>query len=143
MIQKVLQNLLAEGVHIRDMRTIVETLSEYATQTQDANELTAFVRIQLGRAIVQQLFPSGNEVTVMSLDNNLERLLMQALQNNNNNRCRNRARHRGNIVKTNRNCGKTTGTNGDNAGITGFFAAKGGAIQVPTPCSSKFARVIP
>ncbi len=81
-VQKVLQNLLTEGVHIRDMRTIVETLSEYASQTQDANELTAFVRIQLGRAIVQQLFPTGNEVTVMTLDNNLERLLMQAMQSN-------------------------------------------------------------
>lgn len=81
-VQKVLQNLLTEGVHIRDMRTIVETLSEYASQTQDTNELTAFVRIQLGRAIVQQLFPTGNEVTVMTLDNNLERLLIQAMQNN-------------------------------------------------------------
>lgn len=81
-VQKVLQNLLTEGVHIRDMRTIVETLSEYASQTQDTSELTALVRVQLGRAIVQQLFPSGNEVTVMTLDNNLERLLMQAMQNN-------------------------------------------------------------
>lgn len=82
-IQKVLQNLLAEGVHIRDMRTIVETLSEYASQTQDTGELTSVVRVQLGRAIVQQLFPTGNELTVMTLDNNLERLLMQAIQNNN------------------------------------------------------------
>ncbi|HSH71425.1 MAG TPA: flagellar biosynthesis protein FlhA [Methylophilaceae bacterium] len=82
-IQKVLQNLLTEGVHIRDMRTIVETLSEYGSQTQDTNDLTALVRVQLGRAIVQQLFPTGNEVTVMTLDNNLERLLMQAMQNNN------------------------------------------------------------
>ncbi len=82
-IHKVLQNLLAEGVHIRDMRSIVETLAEHASQTQDTNELTALVRVQLGRAIVQQLFPTGNEVAVMSLDNNLERVLMQALQNNN------------------------------------------------------------
>jgi len=81
-VQKVLQNLLVEGVHIRDMRTIVETLSEHANQTQDTNDLTALVRVQLGRAIVQQLFPTGNEVTVMSLDNNLERLLLQAMQNN-------------------------------------------------------------
>ena len=81
-IQKVLQNLLSEGVHIRDMRTIVETLSEYATQTQDTSELTAVVRVQLGRAIVQQLFPTGNEVTVMTLDSNLERLLTQAMQGN-------------------------------------------------------------
>jgi len=82
-IQKVLQNLLTEGVHIRDMRTIVETLSEHAAQTQDTSELTALVRVQLGRAIVQQLFPTGNEVTVMTLDNNLERLLMQAMTSNN------------------------------------------------------------
>jgi flagellar biosynthesis protein FlhA len=81
-IQKVLQNLLAEGVHIRDMRSIVETLSEHATHTQDANELSALVRIQLGRAIVQQLFPTGNEVAVMTLDNHLERMLLQAMQNN-------------------------------------------------------------
>lgn len=80
-IQKVLQNLLAERVHIRDMRTIIETLSEHASRTQDINELTSAVRIQLGRAIVQQLFPNGNEVSVMSLDNNLERLLMQAISN--------------------------------------------------------------
>lgn len=79
-IQKVLQNLLVEGVHIRDMRTIVETLTEFATQTQDANELTAQVRIALGRAIVQQIFPSGNELAVMTLDNKLERVLMQTLQ---------------------------------------------------------------
>lgn len=79
-IQKVLQNLLLEGVHIRDMRSIAETLTEYAAMSQDANELTAQVRIALGRAIVQQLFPTGNELTVMTLDNRLERLLMQTLQ---------------------------------------------------------------
>jgi flagellar biosynthesis protein FlhA len=83
MLQKVLQNLLLEGVHIRDMRSIIETLAEYAAQTQDANELTAQVRVKLGRAIVQQLFPSGNEVSVISLDNGLERLLTQAVQSNN------------------------------------------------------------
>lgn len=79
-IQKVLQNLLIEGVHIRDMRTIVENLTEFAPQTQDANELTAQVRVALGRAIVQQIFPTGNELAVMTLDNKLERLLMQTLQ---------------------------------------------------------------
>jgi flagellar biosynthesis protein FlhA len=78
-LQKVLQNLLAEGVHIRDMRTIIETLSEHTAQTQDANDLTSLVRIALGRAIVQQLFPGTNELSVMTLDNRLERLLMQAL----------------------------------------------------------------
>ena len=78
-LQKVLQNLLAEGVHIRDMRTIIETLAEHAVHTQDAGDLTALVRIALGRAIVQQLFPGAGELSVMTLDNRLERLLMQAL----------------------------------------------------------------
>jgi flagellar biosynthesis protein FlhA len=78
-LQKVLQNLLAEGVHIRDMRSIIETLAEHAVHTQDPNDLTALVRIALGRAIVQQLFPGAGELSVMTLDNRLERLLMQAL----------------------------------------------------------------
>ncbi|RJX30846.1 MAG: flagellar biosynthesis protein FlhA [Oxalobacter sp.] len=79
-LQKVLQNLLSEGVHIRDMRTIIETLAEHATYTQEPNELTAVVRVALGRAIVQQIFPSSNELQVMTLDSRLERLLMQAMQ---------------------------------------------------------------
>ncbi|GGI16254.1 flagellar biosynthesis protein FlhA [Oxalicibacterium faecigallinarum] len=81
-LQKVLQNLLIEGVHIRDMHTIIETLTEHAAYTQDVNDLTALVRVALGRAIVQQLFPSSNELSVMTLDNRLERLLMQAMQSN-------------------------------------------------------------
>jgi len=78
-LQKVLQNLLNEGVHIRDMRTIIETLSEHGPGTQDASDLTTLVRIALGRAIVQQLFPGTSELSVMTLDNRLERLLVQAL----------------------------------------------------------------
>ncbi len=78
-LQKVLQNLLVEGVHIRDMRSIIEALSEHANMTQDPSELTAVVRVALGRAIVQQLFPGENELSVMTLDNRLERLLMQAM----------------------------------------------------------------
>ena len=78
-LQKVLQNLLEEGVHIRDMRTIIEMLAEAATRTQDAEALTAQVRIALGRSIIQQLYPSGNEMQVMSLDPQLERVLLQAI----------------------------------------------------------------
>lgn len=78
-LQKVLQNLLIEGVHIRDMRTIIETLAENGARTQEPNELTALVRIALGRAIVQQIFPAMNELSVMALDSRLERVLMQAL----------------------------------------------------------------
>jgi flagellar biosynthesis protein FlhA len=78
-LQKVLQNLLMEGVHIRDMRSVIETLAEHAVHTNDPGDLTALVRISLGRAIVQQLFPGAAELSVMTLDNRLERLLMQAL----------------------------------------------------------------
>ncbi|MHB1676956.1 MAG: flagellar biosynthesis protein FlhA [Sulfuriferula sp.] len=79
-LQKVLQNLLSEGVHIRDMRTVIETLAEHAPRIQDTNELTALVRIALGRAIVQQIYPGAAELSVMALDNRLERLLLQAMQ---------------------------------------------------------------
>ena len=81
-LQKVLQNLLDENVHIRDMRTIVEALTEHAARVQDAHELTALVRIALGRAIVQQIWPQAGELQVMALDSGLERLLTQALQAN-------------------------------------------------------------
>ena len=78
-LQKVLQNLLEEGIPIRDMRTVIETLAEWAPRTQDAESLTAQVRIALGRSIVQQLYPSGEEMQVMSLDPQLERILLQAI----------------------------------------------------------------
>jgi flagellar biosynthesis protein FlhA len=78
-LQKVLQNLLDEGVHIRDMRTIIETLADQATRTQSADELTTQVRMALGRAIVQELYPAGNEMQVMTLDPQLERLLLQSV----------------------------------------------------------------
>jgi flagellar biosynthesis protein FlhA len=78
-VQRVLQNLLDEGVNIRDMRSIVEVLAEHAPRIQDALELTSRVRQALGRAIVQGLFPGNGEVQVMALDPGLERVLMQAM----------------------------------------------------------------
>jgi len=78
-LQKVLQAMLDEGVHIRDMRTIIETVADHATRTQNADELSSQVRIALGRAIAQQLFPGNSEMQVMSLDPTLERLLSQAV----------------------------------------------------------------
>jgi flagellar biosynthesis protein FlhA len=78
-LQKVLQNLLEEGIPIRDMRTIIETLAEHATRSQEVETLTAQVRIALGRSIIQQLYPSGGEIQVMSLDPQLERVLLQAI----------------------------------------------------------------
>jgi len=80
-LQKVLQNLLAEGVHIRDMRTIVDTLTEHAGRTQNPSELTELVRGALGRAIVQQIFPGTADVQVIALDQGLQQLLTQAVGN--------------------------------------------------------------
>jgi flagellar biosynthesis protein FlhA len=77
-LQKILQNLLAEGVHIRDMRTIIETLAEQAPRTQDADELSAAVRVSLGRAIVHGIQPGAGEIEVVALDPTLEQVLMQA-----------------------------------------------------------------
>jgi flagellar biosynthesis protein FlhA len=78
-VHRVLQNLLDDGVHIRDLRTILETLADHAPRTQDANELTSAVRVALGRAIVQQIFGAGAELSVIALDGELERVLSQVL----------------------------------------------------------------
>ena len=78
-VQRVLQNLLEEGVNIRDMRSIIETLAEHAPRVQDAVELTSRVRTALGRAIMQALFPGGAELQVLTLDPGLERVLLQAV----------------------------------------------------------------
>ncbi|MDP5240582.1 flagellar biosynthesis protein FlhA [Uliginosibacterium sp. 31-16] len=78
-LQRVLQYLLEEGINIRDMRSIVETLAEHAPRTQDPVELASRVRMGLGRAIVQGLFPGAAEIDVIALDPSLERVLSQAI----------------------------------------------------------------
>lgn len=78
-IQKVLQNLLEERVHIRDMRTILEALSEQAGRSQDPDELTAAVRVALARAIIHEIFGGVQELQVMALAPGLENILVQAL----------------------------------------------------------------
>ena len=78
-VQKVLQNLLEEQVHIRDMRTILETLAEHAPKSQDVDDLTAAVRVALGRAIIHETFGGAQELQVMALEPNLEHILMQAM----------------------------------------------------------------
>jgi flagellar biosynthesis protein FlhA len=87
-LQKVLRGLLDEEVPIRDVRSIVECLSEHAPRLAaqnpagtgpDASELLQQVRMALGRSITQQWFPGDGELRVMSLDPKLERVLTQAL----------------------------------------------------------------
>lgn len=77
---KILQNLLAEGVPIRDMRTIAETLAEHATLVQDAHILTAQVRIALSRSIVQQIAGPVDEIPVAVLEPGLEQILLQGIE---------------------------------------------------------------
>ena len=79
--QKVLQLLLEDAVHIRDIRTIIETLAEHAPQTQDPAELARRVRIALSPAIVQQIYGPTRELNVIAIEPGLERLLVQALGN--------------------------------------------------------------
>lgn len=79
-LHKVLQNLLSERVPIRDMRTIIDTLAEYATPQSDADDLTARVRARLSRAITQQWFPGDDDIQIIGLDMSLEQLLVQATQ---------------------------------------------------------------
>jgi len=82
-VQKVLQNLLDESVPIRDMRTILDVLAEHAPAVKDATELTSLIRLSLGRAIVQDLFPGSEPMQVIGLDSALDRMLLQALSNSN------------------------------------------------------------
>ena len=81
-LQRILQNLLDEDVSIRDLRTILDALAEYAPQQQDANELSALVRVALGRAITQQWFAGQDVLNVMGLDAQLEQVLLQAMNGN-------------------------------------------------------------
>ena len=77
--QKVLQLLLDESVHIRDIRTIIESIAEHAGATQDPAELARRVRVALSPAIVQQIYGPTRELNVIAIDPGLERLLVQAL----------------------------------------------------------------
>jgi len=78
-LQKVLQLLLEEGVHIRDMRSIIECLAEHASTVTDAAELAKRIRTHLAPAIVQQIYGAVKELDVIALEPDLERLVTQAL----------------------------------------------------------------
>ncbi|EGQ7704809.1 flagellar biosynthesis protein FlhA [Vibrio cholerae] len=79
-VVKVLQNLLHEAIPIRDIRTIVQTLSEYASKSQEPDILTAAVRISLKRLIVQEINGVEPELPVITLIPELEQILHQTMQ---------------------------------------------------------------
>ncbi len=78
-LQRVLQLLLEEGVHVRDMRSIVECLAENAATVTDPQELARRIRTHIAPAIVQQIYGSVKELDVIALEPELERLVTQAL----------------------------------------------------------------
>lgn len=79
-IQKVLQNLLAEGISIRDLVTIFETLADYAPTTHDTDILTEYVRQNLKRAISNQYFNNNEATSVVTLDPNVEQQIMDSVK---------------------------------------------------------------
>ena len=79
-VVKVLQTLLYEGVPIRDMRTIVQTLREYGPKSQDPDVLVSATRIALKRLIIQDINNGGQEIPVITLSPDLEQMLHQSLQ---------------------------------------------------------------
>ena len=79
-VVKVLQNLLSEAIPVRDIRTIVQTLTEYAPRSQDPDVLTAAVRIALRRMIVQEINGNASELPVITLAPELEQMLHKTMQ---------------------------------------------------------------
>ena len=79
-IQKVLQNLLKEGISIRDLLTIFETLADHAIVTRDTDVLTEYVRQSLKRAISAKYFPANEQTSVVTLDPKIEQEIMNSVK---------------------------------------------------------------
>ena len=79
-VQKVLQNLLKEGISIRDLVTILETLADYAPTTRDTDILTEYVRQNLKRAISTKYFPAHETTSVVTLDPKIEQEIMGSVK---------------------------------------------------------------
>ncbi len=79
-IQKVLQNLLSEGISIRDLLTIFETLADHASTTRDTDVLTEYVRQSLKRAISSKYFPANETTSVITLDPRIEQDIMSSVK---------------------------------------------------------------
>ena len=79
-IQKVLQNLLREGISIRDLLTIFETLADHAVATRDTDVLTEYVRQSLKRAISAKYFPANESTSVVTLDPKIEQEIMGSVK---------------------------------------------------------------
>ena len=79
-MQKVLQNLLSEGISIRDLLSIFETLADHASATRDTDVLTEYVRQSLKRAISSKYFPANETTSVITLDPKVEQEIMSSVK---------------------------------------------------------------
>ncbi|MCR5594262.1 MAG: flagellar biosynthesis protein FlhA [Lachnospiraceae bacterium] len=79
-VQKVLQNLLAEGISIRDLLTIFETMADYASTTRDTDILTEYIRQALKRAISSKYFPANETTQVVTVDPQIEQEIMASVK---------------------------------------------------------------
>ncbi len=79
-VQKVLQNLLREGISIRDLLTIFETLADYASTSRDTDILTEYARQSLKRAISSKYFPPRETTSVVTLDPSVEQEIMKSVK---------------------------------------------------------------
>ncbi len=79
-IQKVLQNLLREGISVRDLLSIFETLADYSVTTRDTDILTEYVRQSLKRAISGKYFPANESTSVVTLDPQIEQEIMNSVK---------------------------------------------------------------
>ena len=79
-VQKVLQNLLREGVSIRDLLSIFETLADHASATRDTDVLTEYVRQGLKRAISSKFFPANETSSVITVDPKIEQDIMSSVK---------------------------------------------------------------
>ena len=81
-ILKIMQNLLEEGVPVRDLRTIIESIAEHAGRGLNSDELTAAVRVSLGRTICQGIVGMEPEIKVITLGAGMERILLESVAGN-------------------------------------------------------------
>ncbi|MFP5239591.1 MAG: flagellar biosynthesis protein FlhA [Acidobacteriota bacterium] len=79
-VQKVLQNLVREGVSVRDMLTIVETLADYGHATKDPDQLTEYVRSRMGRSIVKPFLTSESALPIFTLAPNVETIIRDSIR---------------------------------------------------------------
>lgn len=79
-VQKVLQNMLKEQLSIRDLRTVLESLADYAPAVQDPDILTEFVRQSLARPITKQFQAGDGSLSVMTFDKSIEDVIAGSIQ---------------------------------------------------------------